>query len=178
MMSATLSSGYLERGNVVDFRISKLIAAAVLISSTATVSRGTIAKEAPMDEPTKLRSAYPFGETVQKLRSILQSNGFTVFAVIDQREAAKSAGLDMPPTTQIIYGNPKGGTPMMLAAPDFAIELPLRVLVREDAPGKALVLFNAAISLEGRHGLPAGMASRLAGGEAIIAAAVSAAIQN
>jgi uncharacterized protein (DUF302 family) len=125
-----------------------------------------------MDEPTTLRSAYPFQETLGRLRGTLQSKGFTIFAVIDQREAAQSAGLDMPPTTLVIYGNPKGGTPMMLAAPDFAIELPLRVLVREDATGKVQVLFTPASSLEGKHGLPAGMASKLAGGEMAIAAAI------
>ena len=81
----------------------------------------------------------------------------------------------MPPTTLLIYGNPKGGTPLMLAAPDFAIELPLRVLVREDAKGKVFVVFNPASSLEGRHGLPAGMAARLAASEGLIASAIGAA---
>lgn len=125
-----------------------------------------------MDEPTKLRSAYPFGETLERLRGALLSKGFTIFAIIDQREAAKSAGLEMPPTTLVVYGNPKGGTPLMLAAPDFALELPLRVLVREDATGRVQVLFTPASSLEGKHGLPAGMASKLAGSEAAIAAAI------
>jgi len=136
-------------------------------SSSALVS----AKEVGMNNLTKLRSACSFGETVEKLRAALQSKGFTIFALIDQRAAAQSVDLDMPPTTLIVYGNPKGGTPLMLAAPDFAIELPLRVLVREDASGTVLVIYTPTGALDGRHGLPAGMASRLAGGEATIAAA-------
>jgi uncharacterized protein (DUF302 family) len=122
----------------------------------------------------RLESAYPFAGTVQKLRSTLEGEGFTIFAAVDQREAAKSVGLDMPPTTLLVYGSPKGGTPLMIAAPDFGIELPLKVLVREEAGGRVLVVYNPASSLEGRHGLPAGLAARLAGAEPLIAAAVGA----
>ncbi|UVF22197.1 DUF302 domain-containing protein (plasmid) [Microvirga terrae] len=127
-----------------------------------------------MTHVTKLVSAFTFSETVQRLRSTLEGNGFTIFAAIDQREAAKSVGLDMPPTTLIIYGNPRGGTPLMLAAPDFSIELPLKVLVREDTDGRVFVVYNPARALEGKHGLPAGLAGRLAGAEPIIAVATGA----
>ena len=128
-----------------------------------------------MTDATKRQSAHSFVATVERLRSAFSAHGLTIFATIDQREAARSVGLDMPPTTLLIYGNPKGGTPLMLAAPDFAIELPLRVLVREDAKGKVFVVFNPASSLEGRHGLPAGMAARLAASEGLIASAIGAA---
>jgi len=80
-----------------------------------------------MTEARKLESAYPFADTVQKLRSALEEKRFRIFTVIDQREAARSVGLDTPPTTLIIYRNPKGGTPLMLAAPDFGIEMPMKV---------------------------------------------------
>lgn len=80
----------------------------------------------------------------------------------------------MSPTTLLIYGNPKGGTPLMIAAPDFGIELPLKVLVREEAGDRVLVVYTPASALEGRHGLAAGLAAKLAGGEPLIAAAVSA----
>ena len=73
----------------------------------------------------------------------------------------------MPPTTLLVYGNPKGGTPLMLAAPDFGIELPLKLLVREETGGKVLVVYTPAAALEGRHGLPAGLATRLARRRAI-----------
>jgi uncharacterized protein (DUF302 family) len=130
--------------------------------------------EAGMTYATKLESAYSFTETVQRLRSALEDNGFTIFAVIDQRGAAKSVGLDMPPTTLIVYGSPKGGTPLMLAAPDFSIELPLKVLVREDTDNRVFVVYNPASTLEGKHGLPAGLAGRLAGAEPIILTATGA----
>jgi uncharacterized protein (DUF302 family) len=120
----------------------------------------------------RLESAVSFSETLERLRSALEAKGFTIMAVIDHRIAAEAAGLEMPPTTVLIYGNPKGGTPLMLAAPDFALELPLRVLVREGEGGKAYIVFNTAGSLEGKHGLPAGMAARLAPAEGVIHNAV------
>ena len=143
----------------------------VLAAAFATTAS---AAGAEMTESKRLESAYLFADTVQKLRSALESKGFTIFAVIDQREAAKSVGLDMPPTTLLVYGNPKGGTPLMIAAPDFGVELPLKVLVREETRAKVLVVYTPASSLEGRHGLPAGLAERLAGAEPLIAAAVGA----
>ena len=127
-----------------------------------------------MTETRRLESAYPFAETLKKLRSTLEGKGFTIFALIDQREAARSVGLDMPPTTLLVYGNPKGGTPLMIAAPDFGIELPLKLLVREETGGKVLVIYTPAAALEGRHGLPTGLATKLAGAEPLIAAAVGA----
>lgn len=116
----------------------------------------------------RLESPYNFKDTVAHLRAALESHDFTVMAVIDHREAAGEVGLAMPPTTVLIYGNPKGGTPLMLAAPDFALDLPLRVLIREDAAGKTIVVFDPAGTLEGRHGLPSGMAARLAPAESVI----------
>ncbi|MGX4804896.1 DUF302 domain-containing protein [Bradyrhizobium guangdongense] len=126
-----------------------------------------------MTDTKTLRSVHSFQDTITHLQSALQAKGFVIFAIIDQQKAARAVGLDMPPTTLLIYGNPKGGTPLMLAAPDFALELPLKVLVREES-GKVLVVFTPAAALEGRHGLPAGLASKLAGAEAVIAAGVGA----
>jgi Domain of unknown function DUF302 len=85
----------------------------------------------------------------------------TVFATIDHQAAAHAVGLDMPPTTVLIVGNPKSGTPLMLAAPDFAMDLPLRVLVREDAGGRTWLVYDTAAAFEGRHGLPANVRIRL-----------------
>ncbi len=129
---------------------------------------------ASAEEAVKRESAYSFSDTLAILRSTLESKGFTIFAMIDHRAAARSVGLDMPPTTVLIYGNPKGGTPLMIAAPDFALELPLRVLVREGEQGKTYVTLNPSTTLEGKHGLPAGMAEKLAPAEKLIASAISA----
>ena len=129
------------------------------------------------EDTVRLESAYSFLDTLARLRSALQSKGFTIFATIDHRAGALSVGLDMPPTTVLIYGNPKGGTHLMLAAPDFALELPLRVLVREGGDGKTYVTFNPSTSLEGKHGLPAGMAEKLAPAEKVIAGAIGAPVE-
>jgi uncharacterized protein (DUF302 family) len=120
----------------------------------------------------RLESAFGFGDTLARLRAALETRGFTIMATIDHAAAAEADGLAMPPTVVLIYGNPKGGTPLMLAAPDFALELPLRVLVREGENGQTFVVFNTAQALEGKHGLPAGMTERLAPAESLIRGAV------
>jgi len=121
----------------------------------------------------RLESAYSHPETLQRLRAALEGKGFRIFAEIDHRAAALSVGLDMPATTVLVYGNPKGGTPLMLAAPDFALDLPLRVLVREGEGGAVFVTYTPSATFEGQHGLPAGMAERLAPAEALIAGAIA-----
>lgn len=126
----------------------------------------------------RLESAYSFPDTLARLRTTLEGKGFRIFAAIDHRAAALSVGLDMPATTVLIYGNPKGGTSLMRAAPDFALELPLRVLVREGEDGKVHVTYTPSTMLEGRHGLPAGMAGRLAPAETLIANAIAAPVAS
>lgn len=147
------------------------LAVAVATASAAFVGYAQ-AREMGMPDIKRLHSTYSFQDTVDKLRAALEGKGFTVFSVIDQRQAANSVGLDMPPTTLLIYGNPKGGTPLMLAAPDFALELPLKVLVREDNDKKVSVVFTPATALDGRHGLPRGLAAKLGGAELVIVAAI------
>lgn len=120
----------------------------------------------------KLPSPYPFTDILTRLRSTLVANGMTVFATIDHQAEARSIGLDMPPTTVLIYGSPNAGTSLMQAAPDFALDLPLRVLVREDAAGHTWLVYDVATVLESRHGLPTGMAERLAPAEKVLAAAI------
>lgn len=146
-----------------------LLAVTLFISISSLLMSAAFAEEA-----VKLESAFSFSDTLARLRSTLESKGFMIFATIDHRAAAQSVGLDMPPTTVLIYGNPKGGTPLMIAVPDFALELPLRVLVREGEQGKTYVTLNPATTLEGKHGLPAGMAEKLAPAEKLIASAISA----
>lgn len=120
----------------------------------------------------KLASPYSFDDTLARLRTTLTGSGMTIFATIDHQAGARSAGLSMQPATVLIFGNPKGGTPLMQAAPDFALELPLKVLVREDEQGKTWLVYEPVASLEGRHGLPEGMTERLAPAEKLLAAAV------
>jgi uncharacterized protein (DUF302 family) len=122
----------------------------------------------------KIQSPYSFFETLSRIRASLEAKGFTIFGTIDHHAAAQSVGLDMPRTIVLIFGNPRGGTPLMVAAPDFALELPLRVLVREGDHGKTFVTMNPAASLEGKHGLPPGMAEKLAPAEKVITDAIAA----
>ena len=156
--------------NILRYRFVMSVAGASIGMAMSMVHTG--ATEVGLSDPTKLQSAYPFRETVEKLRQALEQKGFTVFAEIDQQRAADAVGLHMPPTVLLVYGNPKGGTPLMLAAPDFALELPLKVLVREENEERVLVVYKPAAMLEGRYGLPPGLAAKLAGAEPTITEAV------
>ena len=93
-------------------------------------------------------------QTVEKLKNILQSNGVTLFALVDHSGEAEKAGMKMRPTKLLIFGSPKAGTPLMLAAPSIAIDLPLKILVWEDAQGKVWVSYNCPDYLKERHGVP------------------------
>ena len=93
-------------------------------------------------------------ETVQKLKGILQAKGVTLFALVDHSGEAEKAGMKMRPTKLLIFGNPKAGTPVMLAAPSSAIDLPLKILIWEDAQGKVWATYNSPTYLQERHGLP------------------------
>ena len=105
--------------------------------------------------------AHSVDETVAKLRDLLGQRKITLFAVIDHSGEAAKIGMSMPPTKVLIFGNPKGGTPVMLAAPSSAIDLPLKLLVREDADGKTLISYNDPKYLQDRHHLPAELVQNL-----------------
>jgi uncharacterized protein (DUF302 family) len=99
-------------------------------------------------------SNHSVDETVEKLKGILQAKGITLFALVDHSGEAAKAGMKMHPTKLFIFGNPKGGTPVMLAAPSSAIDLPLKILVWEDAQGKVWITYNSPSYLQERHNIP------------------------
>ena len=101
-------------------------------------------------------------ETVARLTDMLAAKGITVFAVIDQTAAARAVGLELRATTLVIFGNPAGGTPVMAAVPLAALDLPLMVLVWDDA-GQAKVSYYAPATLAARHHLSPDLAAKLAG---------------
>ena len=101
-------------------------------------------------------------QTVDKLKNILQSKGVTLFALIDHSGEAEKAGMKMPLTKLPIFGNPKAGTPLMLAAPGSAIDLPLKILIWEDNKGKVWVSYNSPEYLQKRHGLPPDLLQNIA----------------
>lgn len=110
-------------------------------------------------------------ETVDRLISILQSKGITLFAVIDHSGEAEKVGLKMPATKLLIFGNPKAGTPLMLAAPTIAIDLPLKILVWEDVGRTVWLSYNSADYLQNRHGLPRELLGNIAVVETVAAEA-------
>ena len=117
-------------------------------------------------------SPVPFAPTLDRLVKAIETAGLTLFARIDHAAGARDAGLAMPPTVLLVYGHAKGGTPIMLAAPSAALDLPLRVLVREDADGRALVSFHPVASMLRRAGVPDALAARLEPAQRVLVEAI------
>ncbi|MGP0021600.1 MAG: DUF302 domain-containing protein [Candidatus Sulfotelmatobacter sp.] len=120
-----------------------------------------------IDKPTN----HSVEQTVEKLKGILQGKGIALFALVDHSGEAQKVGMKMPPTKLLIFGNPKGGTPLMLAAPRVAIDLPLKILVWEDVQGKVWVSYNSPAYLQERHGFPPELLKNIAAVEAFAAQA-------
>jgi uncharacterized protein (DUF302 family) len=116
-------------------------------------------------------SHQPVDQMIQKLAGMLQAKGVKLFATIDHSGEAEKAGMHMPPTKLLIFGNPKAGTPLMIASPSIAIDLPLKILVWEDSAGKTWISYNAPAYLQTRHGLPAELLPTLAAAEKLAAIA-------
>jgi len=93
-------------------------------------------------------------QTVDRLEATLQAKGIPLFALVDHSGEAAKVGMSMRPTKLLIFGNPKAGTPLMVAAPSSAIDLPLKILVWEDDQGKVWISYNSPQYLQRRHGLP------------------------
>src|SRR6202044_2290215 len=102
--------------------------------------------------PTSRRSKYGYAETIERLSTALRNAGNTVFATIDQSAAAQTVGLSLRPTTLIVFGNPKGGTPLMAAFPPIALELPLRLVVWEQ-DGEVKVVATQMAAIAQRYGV-------------------------
>ena len=98
-------------------------------------------------------SNHSVNQTVEKLMAILEAKGVSLFALIDHSGEAKKVGMKMRPTKLLIFGSPSAGTPLMLAAPSLALDLPLKVLIREDDNGRVWVSYNSHDYLKERHGL-------------------------
>jgi len=120
----------------------------------------------------QVASKYAVDETVKRLESVLAERGVRVFAVVDHSGEAEKVGMKMRPTKLVIFGNPKGGTPLMVAAPTLAIDLPLKALVAEDEGGKVWVSYNSPEYLQERHGVPEELIKNIAVAGALVAKAV------
>jgi uncharacterized protein (DUF302 family) len=120
----------------------------------------------------QVASKYSVDETVTRLESVLAERGVRVFAIVDHSGEAENVGIKMRPTKLVIFGNPKGGTPLMVAAPSLAIDLPLKALVSEDESGKVWVSYNSPEYLQQRHGVPEDLIKNIAVVGALVAKAV------
>jgi len=120
----------------------------------------------------EVASRYAVEETVKRLESVLAERGVRVFAVIDHSGEAEKVGMKMRPTKLVIFGNPKGGTPLMVAAPSLAIDLPLKALVAEDEGGKVWVTHNSPEYLQQRHRVPEDLIKNISVVGALVAKAV------
>lgn len=119
---------------------------------------------APIPENGIFRTAsnHSVEETVARLKSILEAKGVKLFTIVDHSGEATSAGLKMPNTKLLIFGNPKAGTPLMLASPSAALDLPLKILIAEDSSGKVWISYNAPACLQARHNLPPNLLPNIA----------------
>jgi uncharacterized protein (DUF302 family) len=114
-------------------------------------------------------SSHSVDDTVAKLENMLREKQVKLFAVIDHSGEARQAGFEMHPTKVLIFGNPRGGTPLMLAAPTTAIDLPLKLLVWEDGEGKVWITYNTPQYLQERHQFPKELLANIAVIESIAA---------
>ena len=111
----------------------------------------------------QLESQQSFAETLTHLESVIQSKGLTIFARIHFSDDAAKAGLTMNPASMIIFGNPKAGTPLMIASPTLAIDFPLKILVSQDSAGRVWVSYNSVEYLRDRHRVPSDLLKNIAG---------------
>ena len=118
---------------------------------------------APDNGLVHVSSSYSVVETAKRLEASLVAHGITIFCRIDHSGEAEKVGLHMPPTQLLIFGSPKGGTPLMLASPMVAIDLPLKALIWQDAGGKVWLSYNSPGYLQRRHNIPPELLNNIAG---------------
>jgi len=178
---ARLSSGDRSFNNASSLAVAVAILLAVLglgmsyylVATRHTSARNLPApKEALMSEAAtpaigengivRIASQHPVAETVAKLEAMLQAKNVKLFALVDHSGEAEKVGLAMPNTKLLIFGNPKAGTPLMLASPSAALDFPLKILVAEDSAGKVWVSYNSPAYLRQRHNLPANLLPNIA----------------
>jgi uncharacterized protein (DUF302 family) len=121
----------------------------------------------------RAESPLGFDETIQRFENLLAARGLTLFAKIDFTSDARKSGLEMSPTLLLIFGSPKGGTPVMVAAPSSALDLPLKVLFAQEADGKVWLSYNTPEYLAARHEIPAHLVKNIAGIRALAQDAVA-----
>jgi uncharacterized protein (DUF302 family) len=135
-----------------------MLVVAAVISPDASAENGVV----------NVASSHSVAESIDRLESLVNSKQLTVFARIDFSGDAAKAGLTMPPTQMLIFGSPKAGTPLMLAAPSVALDLPLKALAWQDSSGQVWLSYNAPEYLKDRHGVPDALLPNIAGIKALV----------
>jgi len=120
-----------------------------------------------------ITSKYSVDETVARLQNLLQEKGIKLFCLVDHSGEAAAAGLAMLPAKLLIFGSPKAGTPLMVATPSAALDLPLKILVAESETGKTILFWNDPTWIEQRHGFPTNLTANLGAAEALAHAAAT-----
>jgi uncharacterized protein (DUF302 family) len=120
-----------------------------------------------------VRSRHSVAKSLDRLEALVRGKGMLVFARIDFRADAERAGLTMRPLQQIVFGDPKAGTPLLAAAPRVALDLPLHAIAWEDEAGAVWISLNDAAYVGERHGLSADLTARIAGARGLIERAAS-----
>jgi uncharacterized protein (DUF302 family) len=126
----------------------------------------------PGNGVVNLRSPYTVANTLQRLESIIAAKGLTIFALVDHSGEAEKVNLTMPPTKLLLFGSPKAGTPLMIASPSLALDLPLKALVWQAADGAVWLSYNSPEFLQQRHNIPEALIQNIAGIRAICEQAV------
>jgi uncharacterized protein (DUF302 family)/uncharacterized membrane protein YidH (DUF202 family) len=153
-----------------------VMAGYLIFANPSTLVHASMREEKPMATSAengivRIPGNRSVDETVAKLQGILQAKGVKLFVVVDHSGEAASVGLKMPNTKLLIFGNPKAGTPLMVASPSVALDFPLKILVAEDGAGKTWISYNSPAYLQSRHALPAELLPNIAVIEALAAKA-------
>jgi uncharacterized protein (DUF302 family) len=149
--------------------MSRRTAASIAAALTMLLGAPASAEERPADAGiAAVPSKHDVPRSLDRLETILKGKGITVFARIEHSAEAAKVGLAMRPTALLVFGNPKAGTPLMVAAPSVALDLPLKVLAWEDAQGQVWLGYNSPAYLQRRHGLKDDQAKSLAGVSALV----------
>lgn len=148
---------------VLGLAMSYYLVSARHVSALSSITpQETSMSTTPGNGIVRIASQHSVAETVAKLEIMLQAKNVKLFAVVDHSGEAERAGLKMPDTKLLILGNPKGGTPLMVASPSVALDLPLKILVAEDSGGKVWISYNATAYLQERHHLVADLLPNIA----------------
>jgi uncharacterized protein (DUF302 family) len=128
---------------------------------------------APDNGLIHVSSSYSVAETAERLEASLVAHGVAIFCRVDHSGEAEKVGLHMPPTLLLIFGSPKTGTPLMLASPTVAIDLPLKALIWQDAGGKVWLSYNSPEYVQQRHNIPPDLIKNIAGPIPLLQAAAA-----